>query len=388
MRLTGLLLVVCALGCPKAPEKSDESKSTTKAAATGEEKKAAPDDEPEAKSEKKKAKKAEDKGRKIAGVVVPAWSKEEPHPEKCKPTAEQQKTIDRLMKGDDDAVTDGTIDLEKLTTDVVGSCAAMKPRLAMSLNSGGFMKYSKKKYDEADRWWARALVIDPALTVARYNLASGLALEGKTADAIWALQELARAADDGDAAASNYLDKAKTDKDLDSLRDDKGFKEAVSHAQGGLVGPRKEPELAAQLPALLPKEWREDTIDDGVGNEVKVAYKPTLVDVWTWRPNESTELLVGRVAMNPAAVAKIANPEKGGGVDANAWGGIVVMKLEGKKPKVLLARKTGGNAPQAIAAGKQGTVIYTFMWGPLGGAPTNGSLQHSDGKVTATDPQE
>src|SRR5207302_8621240 len=112
-----------------------------------------------------------------------------------------------------------------------------------------------------------------------------LALAGKDADAVWSFQQLAAAADDGDAAASNYLDKAKTDKDVDSLRDEAGFTEALTHAQGGLVGPRKEPEIATALPALLPADWKSGIIDDGIGNDVKMTYQPTLVDVWTWRPD-------------------------------------------------------------------------------------------------------
>jgi hypothetical protein len=261
------------------------------------------------------------------------------------------------------------------------------PKLAMALNSGGYMHYTKKKYDEANNWWTRALVIDPSLEVARYNLACGLALAGKDADAVWSFQQLAAAADDGDAAASNYLDKAKTDKDVDSLRDEAGFTEAISHAKGGLVGPRKEPEIATALPALLPADWRAGTVDNGLGQDVTVTFKPTLVDVWTWRPDKDTELLVGRVVQDPSMASKITSTPQMQWDVPDSWGGIVVMRLgNNKKVELLHAHKLTNNAPYAIAAGKNGSVVYSFLYGPMGGQSVNGSLVWDGAKVVAHDP--
>ena len=52
----------------------------------------------------------------------------------------------------------------------------------------------RKAYTEADRWWRAALTVRPSAMTPRYNLACGLALEGKPKDAVWAIQEIARAA--------------------------------------------------------------------------------------------------------------------------------------------------------------------------------------------------
>ena len=404
-----LLGTLALVGCPKNDDKpKDEKSSTDKTESKDKDKKKKSDDDDDDKGGGDKKKKSDDskksgddgdddKGastskkatgaRKIAGVDVPAWAEQAAIKDKCKPSADDQAKLTKLQKGDDATITDGSVDLDALKKDVASDCAQAVPKLAMALNSGGYMHYTKKKYDEADRWWARALVIDPSLEVARYNLACGLALEGKDADAVWTFQQLAAAADDGDAAASNYLDKAKTDKDVDSLRDEAGFTEALTHAQGGLVGPRKEPEIASALPALLPADWKSGTVDDGLGNDVKVTYKPTLVDVWTWRPDKDTELLVGRVVQDPSMAAKISSTPQMQWDVPETWGGIVVMRLgDNKKVELLHAHQLTNNAPYAVAAGKNGSVVYSFLYGPMGGQSVNGTLLWQGGKVVAHDP--
>ena len=409
-----LLLPLLLVGCPKKDDKpvdGDKSGSDPKAdkASDKKKKKAAADDDDDDKSAKKdKGSKAADEGdddpgkgkggnapakaagsRTIGGVDVPRWAPEPVRKDKCKPSDDDQKKLARLMKGEEPSITDGSMDaagLATLQSDVSSDCALAVPRLAVALNSGGFMHYQKKKYDEANRWWTRALAIDPALDVARYNLACGLALDGKDADAVWNFQQLAAAADEGDAGASNYLDKAKTDKDADSLRDEAGFTEALTHAKGGLVGPRKEPEIATALPALLPKDWREGEVSDGMNEPQHTTFKPTLVDVWTWRPDADTELLVGRVVQDPSMIGKIGKQDFGWDVP-ETWGGIVVLRIgDDKKVEVLHAHQLPNNAPHAVAAGKNGSVTYTFFYGQQGGQAVDGRLLWKNGKVEAHDP--
>ena len=395
-----LVLSFTLVGCPKpeekkpAPEakteeKADKGKGTGKGSKgddddddKGNKGKKGPDDKAKGDDDDDKGSAAPAGARKIAGVAVPAWAETKPIADKCKIPAEDEAKIQKLMKGDDATLSDGSVDLAALQKDIGDGCAQAQPRLAVALNSGGYLHYTKKKYDEADNWWARALVVSPGLSVARYNFACGLALEGKKDDAIWNIQELARATKGGDATAANYLEKAKTDSDLASVRDDDQFTEALKASTGGLVGPRKEPELAAKLPALLPKDWRETTQDDGVGNEVKVTHKPTLIDVWTWRPDGDTELLVGRVAQDPSMVAEIGKPMSD---ETDTYGGIVVLQMVDGAPKLLLANKDGYNAPLAVAGGPNHSVLYSFMYGWPGSITLHGRLTYKDGKVIVTE---
>ena len=71
----------------------------------------------------------------------------------------------------------------------------------------------------------------------------------------------------------------------------------------------------------------------------------------------------------------------------STWGGIVVLRLgDNKKVELLHAHQLDNNAPFAIAAGKNGSVIYSFLYGSYGGQAVNGTLLWQNGKVVAHDP--
>jgi hypothetical protein len=195
--------------------------------------------------------------------------------------------------------------------------------------------------------------VRPSTIIARYNLTCGLALGGKNADADAELQELARAAAQGDASAANVLEKAKTDDDLKALRTDPDFKTAVAASTGGLVGPRKEPETSTKVAALLPADFKKVKDELGVQPSGFVTYKPAVTNVWTWRPDGKTELLVTTIVDD---LAKVGKPKP----DINQdYGAIGVFKRDGEKLTLLVAHKTG-ESPPTVAAGKSNTVLYSF----------------------------
>ncbi len=379
--LLPVLCVLFALGCDdKKSEAKDKDKDKKEESSKGEGKKTDKDkadkqkddqgkkakDDDEAKSEPKKddAKKAEE----VEGLgAIPPWSAD-PAGKACTPTATAKKRFGELVKGTDGDLEAGKADVEAMKKELAGDCHKAAIDLANALNGGGFELYKKKKYKEADRFWRAALVVRPALVLARYNLACGLALDGHGKAAIGQLEEMGRAAKDGDAAASNLLEKAKSDDDLKSVRDEAAFKEAVKAAQGGLVGPRKEPETAAAAVKLLPPEFLKGK--DPIGGAR--TYKPALLDFWTWRPDADTELLVATVVDDPATLGK----PKG---DMNTdYGGIVVLRRKDGALSLLLARKTG-EVPPSVAGGPGGkTVRYSFdlMCGTL-----RGTLSFAGGKV-------
>ncbi len=327
-------------------------------------KKAKGDDEAKKEPKKDEAKKADE----VEGLgAIPPWSADGVG-KPCTPTATAKKRFAELAKGTDADLEAGKADVEAMKKELAGDCHKAAIDLSVALNSGGFEQYKKKKYKEADRFWRAALVVRPSLVLARYNLACGLALDGHGKAAIGQLEEMGRAAKDGDPTASNLLEKAKADDDLKSVRDEAAFKDAVKAAQGGLVGPRKEPETAAAAVKLLPPEFLKGK--DPIGGAR--TYKPALLDFWTWRPDADTELLVATVVDDPSTLGK----PKG---DMNTdYGGIVVLRRKDGALSLLLARKTG-EIPPSVAGGAGGkTVRYSFdlMCGTL-----RGTLSFAAGKV-------
>jgi len=290
--------------------------------------------------------------RTVAGVGdVPVWAEETARGTKCK--AKDPAKLAALGKGTDATLSDGSADVTALAKDVAGDCVAARHELADKLNDGGYERYKKKSYDEANRWWRAALVVRPAAILPRYNLACSLALVGKKADAIWALQELARAADADDPKASNILEKAKSDDDLKSLRGDVDFEAALRSATGTLVGPRTEPETAAAGVKLLPADYFKVADHAGIYDDGFVHYKPALLKFWTWRPDDDTELLVATVVHDPSTLGM----PKG---DSNQdYGGVVVLQRVNGKLTLLLAQKTGETFP-TISAGKNKRVLFTY----------------------------
>jgi hypothetical protein len=302
----------------------------------------------------------------VAGVGdIPAWSADAALPSKCKTSAEAKARIHALSSGTDAATTAGTADPAALAKDVgATTCAPTRRELTDALNDGGYEHYKAKKYAEAERWWRAALVVRPSAMTARYNLACGLALDGKAKDAVWVIQEIARAAADGDASAVNFLEKSKSDSDLTSLRTDAEFNKAVASASavaGVLVGPRKEPETSAEAVKLLPAEYTKVKDDVGVTQSGWFTYKPALVHVWTWRPDASNELILATIVDDPA---KLGKPKGDMNMD---YGGFGVFKREKGALKLLLAQKTGESPPALAARGKDIAVSFDTPCGDIHG---------------------
>ncbi|CAN5923988.1 hypothetical protein BH11MYX4_BH11MYX4_06360 [soil metagenome] len=300
-------------------------------------------------------------GAQISGVgEVPAWAPDKGGTAKCDPSAAAKARFKALEKGDDAAVTAGTADVAALVTEVgAETCFAARKGLAEALNNGGYKRYGAKKFDEANRWWRASLTARPSFLLARYNLACGLGLSGKGKDAVLEILEIARAAKEGDASASNFLEKAKSDDDLKSVRDDPNFKDALKLSQGTLIGPRKgasEPEVGKQALPLLPAEFRRMTDTSGITEGGVVTFKPAVVNIWTWHPTPSTELVVTTVIDDIAMVGKPRGDLSPG------YGALAVYRRDGEKLTLLLAHKTGQFVP-AIAAGKNGALAYTFDLG-------------------------
>jgi hypothetical protein len=289
---------------------------------------------------------------------VPAWAPDQGKSAKCAPSAAAQARFKAIEKGDDAHLVAGTADVAGLVKEVgAEECFASRKGLAEALNNGGYKRYGLKKFDEAARFWRASLTVRPAFLLARYNLACGLGLAGKGKDAVTEILEIARAAKEGDASASNFLEKAMTDDDLKSVREDATFKEALRASQGGLVGPRKgssEPEVGRKAIPLLPEEFRKVKDTAGVSDTGFITFKPAVVNIWTWRPSKDTELMVTSITDDPATLGK---PR--GGDFGFFYGAIAVYRRDGEKLTLLISRKTG-EAPPAVAAGKNNTVAYTF----------------------------
>jgi hypothetical protein len=225
-----LLVAFVVVGCPKEEKKSspgtEEKKEEGEKKATMKKDKGDDDDgdKPKKKSGDDDAPKKAKGAHELAGASVPAWSKPEKHKGKCVLSKADQKQLDALKTGDDDGAgfDDGKGDVEKLVSGLK-KCPSAGAMVSQALNTGGYTRYSKKDYEKANGWFARALVADPANTFARYNLACNLALDGKSEEALWNLEQLLPAAKAGDPRAKHYLTKAKSDEDLASVKKNPRF---------------------------------------------------------------------------------------------------------------------------------------------------------------------
>lgn len=312
---------------------------------------------------------------KVADVgEIPAWAADPAGGVKCTVDAPSKALIQSLSKGTDKTLSDGTADVAAMIAKTNSmACAATRKQLTDALNDGGYQRYKAKAYTEADRWWRAALIARPSAITPRYNLACGLALEGKPKDAVWAIQEIARAASDGDASAVNFLEKSKSDDDLKTLRDDADFKAAIavaSTAAGVLVGPRGEPETAAAAVKLLPAEFMKAKDNIGFTTDGWIKYSPAFLKFWTWRPDASTELIVGTVVDDPA---KLGKPK--GDVNQD-YGAIAVLQRDAGNLKLLFSHKTGESPPSVAAKNKDVAYSFETMCGTI-----NGTLAWKDGKV-------
>lgn len=357
--LSFALLSIALVSC----QKKEEAKQEPPAEKTTEKKSDAVEEK--APKEPKKAKPTKDDARDIKGVgVVPAWQHQKPSKAKCGGDKSKDAKLKAIAKGEDDGIADGSADVAALAKDLAADCMATRSHLADALNGGGFQHYKKKAYEKANRFWRAALVVSPAHTLARFNLACGLALDGKDEDALWMIEQLARAAKDGDASAINSLEKAKSDDDLKSIRSSPRFVTALeSLPESGLIGPRKEPETSAAAVKLLPAEFHKVKDDKGLTESGVMIYKPALVSVWTWKPAADTELIVGTLISDPA---NLGQPM--GDMNLN-YGGLVVLRRNAGKLELVHARKTG-ESPPSVAAGSGNTVSYSFE-------PPCGSLRGS-----------
>jgi hypothetical protein len=306
----------------------------------------------------------------IEGVGnVPAWSVDKTT-KRCIMSAESKTKVEGVRKGTDAALAAslaaGTANVAALATDVgADACIVTRRALATALHDAGTAQYKAKKYDDADHYWRAALAVRPSLIVARYDLARGLADAGRADAAVAQTAELARAANEGDANAAVFLEKARTDKDLETVREQPAFQAALKAANTDtLVGPRKDPAAAAQAVALLPEEFKKEQDDIGATpNRAIVTFKPAFTSFWTWHPDPATELLVATVVSDPA---KIGQPKADVTLD---YGAIAVLRKDAAgKLTLLTVRKTGDSQP-TIAGGKDGSVIYSFeqMCGGLSG---------------------
>jgi hypothetical protein len=294
----------------------------------------------------------------VAGLgEVPVWTGDVPT-KPCVVSAAAKPRLEAIAKGTDAALTAGTADLSALVKEVgADTCFTTRRALAAAVADAGSSRYAAKSYEEAARYWRAAVAIRPSLVAARYDLARGLALTGKQEAAVAQLAELARAASAGEANAAVALDKAKTDKDLESVRGLPGFKTAVEAAAGAsLVGPRKDPDLAAKAIAFLPDDYRSqrDRVGATPTGGGMITYKPAVVSVWTWHPDASTELLVATIIDDPA---KLGVPKPDLHMDYGALG--IFKRDAAGKVTLLTVRKTGYTVP-TVAAGKNGTLLYSF----------------------------
>ena len=312
---------------------------------------------------------------KIEGVGdVPAWALDRTT-KRCSTSPETRAKLDAIAKGSDAplaaSLAAGSADVTALANDVgADACIATRRALANALNDAGHARYDTKKIDEANRYWRAALAVRPSLVIARYFLARGLALAGKPEASAVQISELARAAQAGDANAANFLGGVKDDKDFASVREQAAFAAAVGVEDAGSphrLSPLKRPEIFASAVALLPEEFKK--LQDDIGatpNRAIVTFKPALTNVWSWQTDAAGELLVASVVDDPR---KVGQPKADVTLD---YGAIAVLRRDTSgKLTLLTARKTGYAQP-AVAAGKNGSIIYSFeqVCGGLSGTLT------------------
>lgn len=291
---------------------------------------------------------------KIDGVgEVPAWAPDRTT-KRCSLDPAIKPRLDAIKKGDE-AIGAGMADLAMIVKDLSADvCFANRRALAQALHEGGSARYIAKNLDEANRHWRAALVVRPSFVIARYDLACGLAAAGKGEAAVGQLSELARAATEGDASAANLLEKAKSDKELESVRAQPAFEAATAVSNGALIGPRKDPETAVKAVALLPDEFRKTKDELSLTKTGTIVYKPAVTAFWTWRPDASTELLVAAIIDDPA---KAGQPKP----DLNQdYGAIAVYRRDAAGKLTLLTVRRTGHSPPSVAAGKDGAVAYSF----------------------------
>jgi hypothetical protein len=317
--------------------------------------------------------------RDVASVgSVPAFAEARQLAGACEP--KDRARLERLRRGEDDAVTAGTASVDQLVSGVFGGCEAARTDLAKALNEGGLQHHKSKRYGEATRWWTTALRVDPSHIRARYNLACALALSGKREDSLWALSELSRAAGAGNGQAAEQLQKARTDSDLESLHALPRFAKIVAATSAsdagtaGLSGPRKDPTLSAGAVKLLPREFHEVYASDIKQN---VKYKPALVDVRTWIPEAGTEILVATLIDDLGRIGRGLNDIN------NHYAGIAAFRRKDGKLTLLYAKKIGDELP-TVTLGKGGTVAYSselecgITRGSLAWAGGHLSVKHED----------
>ena len=298
-------------------------------------------------------------------LEVPSWSGDKPT-KQCLVTAPAKVRLEAIAKATDAA---GTTDLPLLVKDVgADTCFAARRALATALVDAGASRYGAKSYEEATRYSRAAVVVRPSLVVARYDLARGRALTGQREQAIAQLVEVARAAAAGEANAIVSLERAKSDKDLESLRDDSSFKNALQASAGGasLVGLRLDPDAAAKAVVLLPDDFRStrDKVGATPTGSGTITYKPAVTAFWSWHPDASTELLVATIIDDPA---KLGVPKPDLHMD---YGAIGIFKRDAAGKLVLLTVRKTGYALPTLAAAKDGRLLSSFeqVCGALSGA--------------------
>ena len=304
--------------------------------------------------------------------TVPGWGLDQTT-RRCVAPPESKAKVEVVRKRSDvalaSALGQGHVDLDAFVKEIgADTCIVTRRLLASALEEAGRGRRDAKEIDEANHYWRAALVVRPSLIGARYDLARGLAVAGKSDAAVAQLGELARAAGTGDANAAIALEQAKTEKDLESVRKLPAFDAAVKVSNAAsLVGPRKDPDTSAKAVALLPEDLKKRQDDIGATpNRAIVTYKPAFTSFWTWRPDPSTELLVATVVDDPA---KIGQPKADITLD---YGAIAILRKDATgKVTLLTVRKTGDSQP-VVAGGKDGSVIYSFeqACGGLSGALT------------------
>jgi hypothetical protein len=299
----------------------------------------------------------------VEGVgSVPAWAPDKTT-KRCALDAALAPRLGALAKGDT-AVGAGTADVASLASELGAStCFTNRRALAQALDAGGLALRGAKKIDEASRHFRAALVVRPSLVAARYHLACALAASGKGQAALAQIAELARAAAEGDAQAARLLARAKSEDDLESVRNEPSLQAAAGPPNPGLVSLPADPATAAKVIALLPEELRKTRDELGVTKTGTLVYKPAVTGLWAWRPDAATELLVATIIDDPSKAGRAR-------ADLNQdYGALAVLRRDRAGKLTLLTVRKTGESPPSVAAGKNGSLGYTFeqMCGSLSG---------------------